>query len=61
MFYVENQSLALDLAILLATVRTVVASCLKAVRRRRTTPAAAPASLLPPTAPDDDDLGLLAS
>lgn len=60
-FYVENQSLALDLAILLATVRTVVASCLKAVRRRRARPDAAPASLLPPTAPDDDDLGLLAS
>jgi len=59
-FYVENQSLALDLAILLATVRTVTSSCLKAVRRQRTRPAVHP-SVLAPTAPDDVDQGLLAS
>ena len=32
-FYVENQSLALDLTILIGTVRAVVGSCLRAVRR----------------------------
>jgi exopolysaccharide biosynthesis polyprenyl glycosylphosphotransferase len=33
-FYVENQSLALDLTILMATARTVAGSCLRALRHR---------------------------
>ena len=58
-FYVENQSLALDLTILLATVRTVVASCLRAVRSRAKAPV--PPSMLGGTAGDEDELGLVAS
>ncbi len=57
-FYVENQSLALDLTILLATVRTVGASLLRAVRVRG---AAAEIRARRSSAPDDEDLGLLAS
>jgi exopolysaccharide biosynthesis polyprenyl glycosylphosphotransferase len=42
-FYVENQSLALDLTILIGTVRAVAASCLRAVRVRSNESAAQPA------------------
>jgi lipopolysaccharide/colanic/teichoic acid biosynthesis glycosyltransferase len=37
-FYVENQSLALDVTILLATVRAVAVSCARALRIRRAAP-----------------------
>ncbi len=58
-FYVENQSLALDLTILLATVRTVAASCVRAIRRRPRPSADSPSLPTPPSG--DEELGLVAS
>ena len=47
-FYVDNQSLALDLTILIGTVRAVVSSCLRALRRGQSSSASA----LAPAPPD---------
>ena len=47
-FYVENQSLALDLTILIGTVRAVAASCLRAFRVRAKPSAQHPAAVATP-------------